>query len=95
MNDSLAYQKPMQVFDGGFYQNGVQVAEVSNAQLTCVSRCWYCGVRLPTSPENHLRCCPYYQHNQVPVGDGMFVFAVCVIVYVFFKKIWTSKKVVH
>ena len=91
MNDSLAYQRPMQVFDGGFYQNGVQVAESSTAQLTCVSRCWRCGEISP----NHLRCCPYYHCDQVPVGDGTFVLAICIVVYVFFKKLRTSKKAIR
>ena len=88
MNDSLAYQKPMQVFDGGFYQNGVQVAESSNVQLMCISHCRHCGAILP----NHFRCCPYYHCNQVPVGDGTVVLAICIVVYVFFKKLRTFKK---
>lgn len=89
--DSLAYQKPMQVFDGGFYQNGVQVAESSTAQLTCVSRCWHCRAILP----NHFRCCPHYHCNQAPVGDGTFVLAICIVVYVLFKKLRTSKKAIR
>lgn len=95
MNDSLAYQRPMQVFDGGFYQNGVQVAESSNAQLTCVSTCWYCHVRLPATWDRHACWCPYHKCDQVPVGDGTFVLAICIIVYVFFKKLRTPKKVIR
>ena len=98
MNDSLAYQKPMQIFDG-VYQNGAQIENssmqaVNPNTIQCFNKCECCGVKLPTTWDKHLCWCPYHK-NQVPVGDGTLVLTFCIIVYVFYKKIWTSKKVIR